>query len=54
MRKIPTVEELVASYWQILARSIERSNVRKSRAPSTLRRRNSERLQRRIHGRVAA
>ena len=54
MRKIPTVEELVASYWQILARSIERSNVKKSRAPSPLRRRNSERLRRRINGRVAA
>jgi len=54
MRRVPTVEELVAGYWQILARSIERPNVRKNPAPSPLRRRNSERLRRRIHGRVAA
>jgi hypothetical protein len=54
MRRIPTVEELVVSYWQKLARSIERPNVRKSRARAPLRRRNSERLPRRIHGRVAA
>ena len=54
MRRIPTVEELVVGYWQILARSIERPNARKSRAPSLLHRRNSERLRRRIHGRVAA
>lgn len=54
MRRIPTVEELVVSYWQKLARSIERPNVRKSRAPSLLRRRNSERMPRRIQGRVAA
>jgi hypothetical protein len=53
MRRIPTVEELVVSYWQRLARSIERPNVRKSRAPAPLRRRNSERLPRRIHGRLA-
>jgi hypothetical protein len=52
MRRAPTVEELVASYWQILARSIEKPNVRKSRARLPLRR-NSERLRRRIHGRVA-
>ena len=54
MRRIPTAEELVASYWQKLARSVETPNVRKSRATSPLRRRNSERLPRRIHGRVAA
>ena len=42
MRRIPTMEELVASYWERLARSIERPNVRKARAPSPLRRRNSE------------
>jgi hypothetical protein len=54
MRRIPTVEELVVSYWQRLARSIERPNVRKSRAPAPLRGRNSERLPRRIHGRIAA
>ena len=54
MRRIPTVEELVVSYWERLARSIERPNVKKSRAPSPLRRRNSERLRRRINGRVVA
>ncbi len=54
MRRFPTVEELVASYWQRLARSIEKPAIRKSRAASPLRRRNSERLRRRIHGRVAA
>ena len=54
MRRIPTAEELVASYWKRLARSVEIPNVRKSRAPSPLRRRNSERLRRRIHGRIAA
>ena len=54
MRKVPTVEELVASYWQRLARSIERPNIRKSHAPLSLRRRNSERLRRRIHRPVAA
>ena len=54
MRRVPTVEELVASYWQRLARSIERPSVRKSRALSPLRRRNSERLRRRIHARAAA
>jgi hypothetical protein len=54
MRRVPTVEELVANYWRILARSIERPNVRKSRAPSPLRRRNSESSPRRIHGRITA
>ena len=54
MRRIPTVEELVVSYWKRLARSIERPNVRKGRAPLSLRRRNSERLRRRIHRPVAA
>jgi len=54
MRRIPTVEELVVSYWERLARSIERPNVKKSRGPSPLRRRNSERLRRGINGRVAA
>ena len=38
MRRIPTAEELVASYWRKLARSIERPNIRKSRAPSPRRR----------------
>ena len=54
MRRIPTAEELVASYWQILARSIERPNVRKGRVPLPLRRRNSKRWRRRIHASVAA
>jgi hypothetical protein len=54
MRRFPTAEELVASYWQKLARSIERPAIRKTRAASPLRRRDRERLRRRIHGRVAA
>jgi hypothetical protein len=54
MRRFPTSEQLVASYWQKLARSIERPATGKSRAALPLRRRNSERLPRRIHGRLAA
>jgi hypothetical protein len=54
MKKFPTAEELVASYWRKLARSIERPATRKSRAALPLRRRNSETLRRRIHRRVAA
>ena len=54
MKKFPTAEELVASYWRKLARSIERPAIRKSREAFAPRRRNSERLQRRIHGRLAA
>jgi hypothetical protein len=53
MRRVPMPEELVASYWKRLARSVERPNVKKGRLPSSFRRRNSERLRRRIHGRVA-
>jgi hypothetical protein len=54
MKRFPTVEELVASYWRKLARSIEKPAIGKSRAASPLRRRNSERLRRRVHARVAA
>jgi hypothetical protein len=54
MRRFPSAEELVASYWQILARSVERPAIRKSRAASPVRRRNPARLRRRIHGRVPA
>ena len=54
MKRFPTAEELVASYWRKLARSIERPAIRKRRAASPLGRRNSERLPRRVHVRVAA
>ena len=65
MKRFPTAEELVASYWRKLARSIERQRpwitdgdlakaIRKRRAASPLGRRNSERLPRRVHARVAA
>lgn len=54
MKRFPTAEELVASYWQKLARSIDKPAIRKSRATSPLRRRNSERMRHRIHVRVAA
>jgi hypothetical protein len=53
MRRFPTAEELIASYWQKLARSIERPAIRKTGAVSPLRRRNSQRSRRRIPGRVA-
>jgi hypothetical protein len=54
MKRFPTAEELVASYWQKLARSVDKPAIRKSRAASPLRRRNSERMRHRIHVRVAA
>jgi hypothetical protein len=54
MRKFLTVEQLVASYWQKLARSIERPPIRKGRAAAPHRRRNSRGLRGRIQERVAA
>jgi hypothetical protein len=54
MNRFPTVEGLVASYWRKLARSIERPAIRKNRVASPLRRRNSERLPRRVRARAAA
>jgi hypothetical protein len=52
MKRFLTAEELVASYWKKLARSIEKRAIRKSRAASPLRRRNSEKLRRRFHARA--
>jgi len=54
MNRFLTTEALVASYWRKLARSIERPAIGKSRAASPLRRRNSERLPRRVRARAAA
>jgi hypothetical protein len=52
MKRFPTAEELVASYWQKLARSVDKPAIRKSRAASPVDRRNSERMRHRIHARV--
>jgi hypothetical protein len=54
MKRFLTAEALVASYWRKLARSIERPTIGKGRVASPLRRRNSERLPRRVRARVAA
>ena len=54
MRTFSSEQALVAAYWRKLARSIERPGIRKSRAASPVRRRNSERLRRRVHAGVAA